>query len=210
MAATLGADINTVNYIYTNVSATEMSIEEFVNACGGVNSTDANIKTVAMIIANQSTKMDYNTINNFVGIGTDKTKTLYLLKDADLNKMSVNSLINFILTRYAANDEKIVNSFTTEQISSLKQAVAIISISGNEYNYTEMASVFGTMNTNITSNETKLLYGLYNYQVISVNDTKSVKEIINFLVANKNDHMISSKLGDNIELLSIESLRFQT
>ena len=206
MAATLGADINTVNYIYTNVSTTEMSIEEFVNACGGVNSTDANIKTVAMIIANQSTKMDYNTINNFVGIGTDKTKTLYLLKDADSNKMSVNSLINFILTRYAANDEKIVNSFTTEQISSLKQAAAIISISGNEYNYTEMASVFGTMNTNITSNETKLLYGLYNYQGISVNDTKSVKEIINFLVANKNDHMISSKLGDNIELLSLGNI----
>ena len=76
--------------------------------------------------------------------------------------------------------EKIVNSFTTEQISSLKQAAAIISISGNEYNYTEMASVFGTMNTNITSNETKLLYGLYNYQGISVNDTKSIKEINNF------------------------------
>ena len=207
MSASLGVDINTVNYVYGNASVTEMSISEFITACGGVNSQDNTVKQTAIIIANQSTKMDYNTISAYVGISADKTKILYLLNDATVNtisktnKLSVNELISFILTRYNANDSKITNSFNADQIASLKQAAAIINLSANQYTYNEMATVLGAMNPSITSDSTKLLYGLYNYQAVQSTDTKSIKEIINFIVANQNDPMISSKLGDKKETL---------
>ena len=206
MSVTLNKPQQTIENVYGQANVTEMTISEFINACGGINSQDQDVKTAAIIIANQDTKMNFTNMASFVSMDSTTVATLYSLNDATVvtlnktNKISINELITFILDRYTANDSKITSSLTEEKIISLKQAQAIMFISNNQYSYEEIANVLSTLKP-ISSDQTKMLYSLYNYQALSKNDTKSVKEIINFINNHSTDEMIKNSLGNNNSML---------
>ena len=121
-------------------------------------------------------------------------------------KLTPYELINIIKNQLPANDSR---------LTQIKLLLNIMDLSYNQnynivptYSYNELTTYLSTIDNSINSSTISLGYSYYDYKnmVDSSYKTMSVKEIINFLITNKDDKVISSQLGDNTDLLSLANI----
>ena len=117
-------------------------------------------------------------------------------------KLTPYELMNIIKTQLKDNNEKL------SQVSLL---INIMDLSYNQtynivptFTYSELASYLSNIDNSINSNAISLGYSYYDFKYNTNNSYKmSIKEIINFLVNNKEDKFISKEVENNKELLSL-------
>ena len=207
MAGILNKNQTEVSAVYGVVQKDEMTIKEFVTACLSINNTDTELNTAKTIMDHSNDQMDFNTMSQMIQMNADKVSLLYQFYDgakatsSKQLKVSVKDLFAFILNRYSAQDEAITSKLDAKQMSSVKEAYTFITLSNNTYTSEEISTLLNQLGQNVSSNDTKLLYSLKNYETVKDTDQLSVKEMINFIVNHKDNPVISSNLGENQDLL---------
>jgi len=156
----------------------------------------------------------YNELKDF-GFSEDIINSIYMSVNKMINKdMSNEDLVNNLtlkLTPYKVISLALENTSDTDSMyNSLKLLVNIMDLSYNDtykvvptYDYKTLASYLTNISGDINSDMVLLGYKYYDYKNSTTKKTMSIKELINFIVTNQNDQLISSKLGNNKDTLAL-------
>lgn len=135
----------------------------------------------------------YKQISELIGIDSNTTKniyTLYVSKNSTL-KLTPQEFVNFILkNRNTQELSSNLNSSTIKELTTVQSAMNGV-LSNKKYTSKELGSLLG-----INESDLKLLYGLYYYKHVNVNQTMSLKQIVEFII---DDVMINSEYSDNFD-----------
>lgn len=136
-------------------------------------------------------------------------KSIY--PDASLTDAMNNTVVT--LNPYEViNIVKSSLSSTDPKFSQISLLVNIMDLSYNQtydivptYDYNSLTNYLSSIDSDINVSSVSLGYAFYDYKnnTSSLYKTMSVKDMINFIIKNKDNEIISSELGDNNELLTL-------
>lgn len=213
IAEFLHIDITKVDAIYKAANKEKMSLKEFIQIAKDIEGISLDEKQLLLkalaIINNQDMRFDYKDMASFLKQSETDTLKVYLLKEAHTKtlsheeKLSIKTLFTFISTRYHEDDSKIKEFFREEDIKVIDDALNIMHISSNKYNYLEMTSILSTK-ASVNKDEVKLLYSMSNYLSLDSPYQKNIKELINFIITNMEDPLIKGSIDkDKVKLANI-------
>ena len=108
----------------------------------------------------------------------DKLKNIYRIYQAETSasstRISAKTLVDFLLTH--ADDEMLKDALAPEMIAKLQQAQYIMDNQNTYYSYWGLAQTF-----NLDANKLKLVYALYEYRYMNVDQSMSLWDLINFI-----------------------------
>lgn len=148
-----------------------------------------NLNTLKTIIENTDTKYSSEKISNLLNIDkntTDLIFGLYNTKYNSNNKLSLNTLINFIFNDIINNDnyKNLINENNKKQLIGINKVMSS-SINQTKHTFNEMYNLLSNLTNNVEEKTIKLLY-IFHGSMNSYNNewTLTIEELMDFL---KND-----------------------
>lgn len=145
-----------------------------------------NLNLLKTIIENTNTKYNSEKISNLLNIDKNTTDLIYGLYNTKYNfnyKLSLNTLINFILNDVINNENynNLINENNKKQLIGINKFMSS-SINQTKHTYNEIYNLFNNLTNNIEEKTIKLLY-IYHGSINSYNDnwTLTIEELMNFL-----------------------------
>ncbi len=156
---------------------------------------------VVMDYSLQNKEFTYQEIAKIINMDEVVTKQIYVLYTSSKNTLTLSPLefTNFILKNQ--NDETLKNSLSSQSITELTLLKKVMDncLANTKYDSNNLSSFL-----NLNSEDTKLLYGLYDSKYIDKDYQISLNKFINFLL---NDVVNNSEYQDHFDENKITKLK---
>ncbi len=212
LASLLKQDEKTINQIYNLISyvtkpqSFTSTPKDFVNLLllkelDKETTKKLQLIKVVMDYSLQNKEFTYQEIAKIINMDEVVTKQIYVLYTSSKNTLTLSPLefTNFILKNQ--NDETLKNSLSNESINELALLKKVMDncLANTRYDSNNLSSFLS-----LNSEDTKLLYGLYDSKYIDKDYQISLNKFINFLL---NDVVNNSEYQDHFDENKITKLK---
>ena len=154
--------------------------ESIKNNLDGETIGKLNLLSNIMTSTINKTTYSYKELAQFIGIDEASIKNIYTLYTAknSTTKLTPQEFVNFVLAH--KKDAVLSNSLdasTINDLSLLQKAMNGV-VNNKKYSSQELGDLLG-----INTSDLDLLYGLYNSKYININQTISLKELVDFILS---------------------------
>ena len=192
-----------IDYLQNNTNTWTMTPKELVTSIleneSIKNNLDGEIIGKLNLLSNimtstiNKTSYSYKELAQFIGIDEASIKNIYTLYTAknSTTKLTPQEFVNFVLAH--KKDTVLSNSLdasTINDLSLLQKAMNGV-VNNKKYSSQELGDLLG-----INTSDLNLLYGLYNSRYININQTISLKELVNFIL---NDVVTNPEYSGNFD-----------